>query len=331
MVFVILLMIAGVSARRIPDDVNEHGGVHRSDTGYSQGEPHVIHKQAYNVDKIDQHALDIATNEAANDSINKINDENDHRLRTNAYTAEVETTERVSQGDKIYTNVKRIEGERNHGQDKINLEHRISSRPVPNRHTPNHNKSIQNKQKPRTHGNQKPDERVLETDRNAKTNENVQTNGEHLPGGNPRGTVQGKPISTNNTRDPRPRTNGTEVRADDEPIWVWETEEKATSADPGSLDDRSAFSGDQCPTGKTDGRNQAPKIHSTHPSPEHTAGAEGSMTVAHGDSSPERLGGALRRLHYRATRRAHSSAARHHSTPKVSYQNWPVTNSPRIR
>lgn len=47
-------------------------------------------------------------------------------------------------------------------------------------------------------------------------------------------------------------------------------------------------------------------------------GAETSMTVAHGESSPERLGGALRRLHYRATRRAHSAAARHHtSTPKV--------------
>ncbi|CAH2261201.1 jg17207 [Pararge aegeria aegeria] len=41
------------------------------------------------------------------------------------------------------------------------------------------------------------------------------------------------------------------------------------------------------------------------------------MTVARGDGSPERLGGALRRLHYRATRRAHSAAARHHSgTPK---------------
>lgn len=42
------------------------------------------------------------------------------------------------------------------------------------------------------------------------------------------------------------------------------------------------------------------------------------MTVARGEGSPERLGGALRRLHYRATRRAHSAAARHHSsTPKV--------------
>ncbi|XP_068625001.1 uncharacterized protein [Battus philenor] len=37
------------------------------------------------------------------------------------------------------------------------------------------------------------------------------------------------------------------------------------------------------------------------------------MTVARGEGSPERLGGALRRLHYRATRRAHSAAARHHS------------------
>ncbi|XP_013165553.1 PREDICTED: uncharacterized protein LOC106116315 isoform X2 [Papilio xuthus] len=40
------------------------------------------------------------------------------------------------------------------------------------------------------------------------------------------------------------------------------------------------------------------------------------MTVARGEGSPERLGGALRRLHYRATRRAHSAAAaaaRHHA------------------
>ncbi|XP_053618546.1 uncharacterized protein LOC128679988 isoform X1 [Plodia interpunctella] len=37
------------------------------------------------------------------------------------------------------------------------------------------------------------------------------------------------------------------------------------------------------------------------------------MTVARGDGSPERLGGALRRLHYKATRR-HSAAARHHAT-----------------
>ncbi|CAG4969068.1 unnamed protein product [Colias eurytheme] len=43
------------------------------------------------------------------------------------------------------------------------------------------------------------------------------------------------------------------------------------------------------------------------------------MTVARGEESPERLGGALRRLHYRATRRAHSAAARHHATtPKVT-------------
>ncbi|CAH0696495.1 unnamed protein product [Spodoptera exigua] len=43
-------------------------------------------------------------------------------------------------------------------------------------------------------------------------------------------------------------------------------------------------------------------------------GADGSMTVARGDGSPERLGGALRRLHYKATRRAHSAAARHHNS-----------------
>ena len=51
------------------------------------------------------------------------------------------------------------------------------------------------------------------------------------------------------------------------------------------------------------------------------SGADGSMTVARGDGSPERLGGALRRLHYKATRRAHSAAARHHNSnstpPKV--------------
>lgn len=43
------------------------------------------------------------------------------------------------------------------------------------------------------------------------------------------------------------------------------------------------------------------------------------MTVARGEGSPERLGGALRRLHYKATRRAHSAAARHHNNtpPKV--------------
>lgn len=40
-------------------------------------------------------------------------------------------------------------------------------------------------------------------------------------------------------------------------------------------------------------------------------GADGSMTVTRGDGSPERLGGALRRLHYKATRRAHSASARH--------------------
>ncbi|KPJ02996.1 hypothetical protein RR46_06154 [Papilio xuthus] len=73
----------------------------------------------------------------------------------------------------------------------------------------------------------------------------------------------------------------------------------------------------------SDGRHQAPKIQSPRPSPDPAAGADGSMTVARGEGSPERLGGALRRLHYRATRRAHSAAAaaaRHHAnTPsKVS-------------
>ncbi|KAG6460502.1 hypothetical protein O3G_MSEX012030 [Manduca sexta] len=70
-----------------------------------------------------------------------------------------------------------------------------------------------------------------------------------------------------------------------------------------------------------DGRHQAPKIQSSRPSPENAAGADNSMTVARGDGSPERLGGALRRLHYKATRRAHSAAARHHNSatpPKVS-------------
>lgn len=49
------------------------------------------------------------------------------------------------------------------------------------------------------------------------------------------------------------------------------------------------------------------------------AGADGAMTVARDEGSPERLGGALRRLHYKATRRAHSAAARHHNNtpPKV--------------
>ncbi|CAG9571040.1 unnamed protein product [Danaus chrysippus] len=198
MVFVLLLMIAGVTARRIPDDVKEHSVVYHTNTGY-QGELH-----SHNIVKRDQHAQDVARN-AANDRINKINDENDHRLRTNAYTSEVETTERIHQGN-IYTNVKNID-QRNHGHDKIDLENRISSRPNPNI------KSIQNKQKPKAHVNQKPE------DRNAKTNQNAPT-------------------------------NGTAVRADDGPIWVWEPQEKATSAEPGSLDDRSSFSGDPCPTGK---------------------------------------------------------------------------------
>ncbi|XP_063388026.1 uncharacterized protein LOC134673903 [Cydia fagiglandana] len=39
------------------------------------------------------------------------------------------------------------------------------------------------------------------------------------------------------------------------------------------------------------------------------------MTVARGDGSPERLGGALRRLHYKATRRAHSVGRHHTNTP----------------
>ncbi|CAB3232351.1 unnamed protein product [Arctia plantaginis] len=51
----------------------------------------------------------------------------------------------------------------------------------------------------------------------------------------------------------------------------------------------------------------------------HGVGADGAMTVARDEGSPERLGGALRRLHYKATRRAHSAAARHHNNtpPKV--------------
>ncbi|CAH2056971.1 unnamed protein product, partial [Iphiclides podalirius] len=69
---------------------------------------------------------------------------------------------------------------------------------------------------------------------------------------------------------------------------------------------------------QSDGRHQAPKIHSSRPSPELAAGADGSMTVARGEGSPERLGGALRRLHYKATRRAHSAAARHHGTTTPS-------------
>ncbi|XP_039749142.1 uncharacterized protein LOC120625932 [Pararge aegeria] len=55
------------------------------------------------------------------------------------------------------------------------------------------------------------------------------------------------------------------------------------------------------------------------------------MTVARGDGSPERLGGALRRLHYRATRRAHSAAARHHSgTPKVVVMGSSTTSDKTI-
>ncbi|KAL4706155.1 hypothetical protein ACJJTC_013620 [Scirpophaga incertulas] len=66
----------------------------------------------------------------------------------------------------------------------------------------------------------------------------------------------------------------------------------------------------------SDGRHQHPKIQSSRLSPDLAAGGEGGMTVAREEASPERLGGALRRLHYKATRRAHSAAARHHaSTP----------------
>ncbi|XP_038218671.1 uncharacterized protein LOC119837216 [Zerene cesonia] len=55
------------------------------------------------------------------------------------------------------------------------------------------------------------------------------------------------------------------------------------------------------------------------------------MTVARGEESPERLGGALRRLHYRATRRAHSAAARHHSTtPKVVVMGSSTTSDKTI-
>ncbi|XP_022119724.2 uncharacterized protein LOC110996390 [Pieris rapae] len=55
------------------------------------------------------------------------------------------------------------------------------------------------------------------------------------------------------------------------------------------------------------------------------------MTVARGEESPERLGGALRRLHYRATRRAHSAAARHHSnTPKVVVMSSSTTSDKTI-
>ncbi|CAB3229260.1 unnamed protein product [Arctia plantaginis] len=52
----------------------------------------------------------------------------------------------------------------------------------------------------------------------------------------------------------------------------------------------------------------------------HGVGADGAMTVARDEGSPERLGGALRRLHYKATRRAHSAAARHHNnTPPKGF------------
>ncbi|XP_052755649.1 uncharacterized protein LOC113511170 isoform X2 [Galleria mellonella] len=57
------------------------------------------------------------------------------------------------------------------------------------------------------------------------------------------------------------------------------------------------------------------------------------MTVARGEGSPERLGGALRRLHYKATRRAHSAAARHHNTattPKVVVMGSSTTSDKTI-
>ncbi|XP_028171201.1 probable serine/threonine-protein kinase samkC [Ostrinia furnacalis] len=57
------------------------------------------------------------------------------------------------------------------------------------------------------------------------------------------------------------------------------------------------------------------------------------MTVARGESSPERLGGALRRLHYKATRRAHSAAARHHNSsnpPKVVVMGSSTTSDKTI-
>ncbi|XP_075985308.1 uncharacterized protein LOC142982609 isoform X2 [Anticarsia gemmatalis] len=56
------------------------------------------------------------------------------------------------------------------------------------------------------------------------------------------------------------------------------------------------------------------------------------MTVARGEGSPERLGGALRRLHYKATRRAHSAAARHHNNtpPKVVVMGSSTTSDKTI-
>ncbi|CAK1543692.1 unnamed protein product [Leptosia nina] len=79
---------------------------------------------------------------------------------------------------------------------------------------------------------------------------------------------------------------------------------------------------------EADGRTQPPKIHSSRPSPELAAGD--SMTVARGEESPERLGGALRRLHYRATRRAHSAAQRHHSTTPKSARGGVARSLTRI-
>ncbi|XP_041972646.1 NHS-like protein 1 isoform X2 [Aricia agestis] len=54
------------------------------------------------------------------------------------------------------------------------------------------------------------------------------------------------------------------------------------------------------------------------------------MTVARGEDSPERLGGALRRLHYRATRRAHSAANRHHTSSKVAAMTSSTTSDKTI-
>ncbi|XP_028038819.1 uncharacterized protein LOC114249434 [Bombyx mandarina] len=57
------------------------------------------------------------------------------------------------------------------------------------------------------------------------------------------------------------------------------------------------------------------------------------MTVTRGEDSPERSGGALRRLHYKATRRAHSAAARHHNAgtpPKVVVMGSSTTSDKTI-
>ncbi|GBP97934.1 hypothetical protein EVAR_71110_1 [Eumeta japonica] len=71
----------------------------------------------------------------------------------------------------------------------------------------------------------------------------------------------------------------------------------------------------------TDERASPAKIPSPRPSSDLTAGVDSSMTVSEAEGGPGRLAGsALRRLHYRATRRAHSAAAaasaRHHNPPK---------------